>query len=561
MVICATFFSPVLNHDVTTPSISSSHSQSTDTFADQRSLFKKYDLRGNQALFTPKFIASLAFAFADLYETCGANTVVVGYDARHASLSIAQKIAEALKVKQIEVVWLGLVPTPLMAFWADRFAGHGIIATASHSSKDVLGIKWQIAGKSPTPEQITSLFQHITCSSLGSVVNTFAKPKAHTFNAQPADFFPAYTSAIQNALAQLSQHLSPFPSSHRPLQVVVDCLNGATGRLAQYVLTEFSDWFQIVEFINAEPDGSFPYGNPDPTESGRLATLSLKVVSNNADLGIAFDGDGDRLAVVDNEGKVLAPDVLLYFLAKVAVADEIESPTSNTKDHTKPKVLFDVKCSHHLPTLLDGLGVASSMVQTGSSLLRQAVANDATVILAGELSGHYIFNDATSKANGLAGHDDALYASVRLLHWLAYQLAKDKQTLSDRVNRLPMSVATGDIYVPLPTSEPTASGQSNQPILSALKGLGSRLVVNSNALKNKLGLPADCRATLTDGIRLDFAQGFGIIRPSNTSPSLTVRFAANTLSDLQWVQGVFVNLMREIDAELAKRIAQIEVGF
>ena len=346
-----------------------------------------------------------------------------------------------------------------------------------------------------------------------------------------------------------------------PLKIVIDCLNGSTGLFAEEFFRSHPALCSQVIVLNATPDGNFPKGNPDPMENGRLQELSEAVMSYNADLGLSFDGDGDRLMVVDNQGEALVADHLLFLLARVAIEDHRTQGICTYASSCTPTVIFDVKCSHHLPLLIKKLGAQGQMSKTGSSILRRALqaeknGTEPHVLFAGELSGHFIFNDGHFLL-----HDDAMYAGLRLLNWLHYQPI----SLAEIVKTLPEAVSTPDVYLPLsdysysvshnaaiPSSDETA-----QPILSKLSALCDKLQSGINDLA--LSLPTDARLTCIDGLRLDFAHGFGIIRSSNTSNSLTVRFAGDSLSDLENIQGCFVNLCQSISQDLARQVANIRV--
>ncbi len=642
-------------------------------FAAQSVLFRAYDIRGSQQLFTKAFIKVLAKVFATLYHaqnielnndteqtqrqkldaksyshkdklsSVDAATVVIGYDVRCGSDAIAQTLVDILQLSGLNVISLGLVTTPMMAFWAQKYDGHGIIVTASHSSKDILGIKWLVDNNSPSNTEIQALYQQLISDNLEDRLEN-----SDPVNKQPVTYstsqsglpIDVITTTYIEAIAQVidSIHSSDNHTAHsthnvEPLlphrlskpninlhtkldvTIVIDCLNGATSNIAQPLFEHFC---QRVIMLNDTADGSFPTGNPDPTEPNRLAELQQTVIINQADLGFAFDGDGDRIMVVDNSGKVVIPDHLLYLLAQVAIMERaMVNDTSHCYRHSKDAkpapavlpVLFDIKCSHHLPKLLRDIGADPIMTRTGSSLLRQRLRTDQRqAIFAGELSGHFIFNDGYFIA-----YDDAMYAGLRLLHWLAYtaipitaqadkiMLTEDlwgesrsllpPYELTDITRSLPTLVSTADHYLPLPNKEHcelsimqhltaycrrlqnpsldttllkkeqtsdhstlcdcwnnTKSSRHNTHHLS-----GSE----SNVIQAHQQLPVGTQLSFIDGIRLDFANGFGVIRESNTSHSLTVRFAGDSLTDLKEVQTRFVALCEQVDKNLAKQIAAI----
>ena len=582
----------------------------TQPYSSQRCLFKAYDIRGERALFSDRFIKELSEVFTEKLLLAAPAAVVIGHDVREGSAAIAQQFLQTLQAAGITTVWLGMVTTPIMAFWAHQYDGYGIIATASHSPVNINGIKWLWDGESPSSDDIMALYEALLqrpkpaavaalnggaldSSTLESAIldsnplktdNSSAEDTLfpHTLNAATvADtYFTGMATALRYIQQTNSRSSQQVSSQNTRFKIVIDCLNGATGPFAYSLFAQFSDLCSDVIVLNATPDGSFPKGNPDPTESGRLHELQQAVIHHKADIGFSFDGDGDRLAVVDGQGHPVASDHLLYLLAQIAIVERDPNATqhsvpsdSSINVHTdadaetlsvsRPAVLFDVKCSHHLPLLIDQIGGQPKMSKTGSSIMRKTLqAGDNQVIFAGELSGHFLFNDGY-----FVLHDDAMYAAVRLLNWLSRQ----PLSLAEIVARLPSMVNTPDVYLPLPRIEYTGTHQ--QSVLQKLSNLCHQLIsccpsdFNSVLASqgqsatltdaNTMGLPNNTRLTCIDGIRLDFATGFGVIRPSNTSHSITVRFAGNTMADLRAIQQRFVALCQHIDGGLADEIAKI----
>lgn len=559
---------------------------SLTAFSDQRALFKAYDIRGERALFTAQFTAALSDALARQFvHHANVSQVVIGFDARHYSETLAKQMASSFQAYGFEVIWLGLVTTPLMAFWANQYQGHGVIATASHSEPHINGIKWLINSQSPSSEQIQEVYQQLFDYS--SDTERIADKNSAKVNSKPGTALPnptpqqtllpkkdilnLYINKAVEAITRINQsrlkatlpacqpNIEPEASAFK---VVIDCLNGSTGLFAEAFYTAHPCLCSEVILLNANTDGNFPKGNPDPMEYNRLHELSAAVVNHKADLGLSFDGDGDRLMVVDSSGQPLVADHLLYLLSRVAIEDHFKSTACNNSDACSPTVIFDVKCSHHLPTLIQQAGAQAQMSKTGSSILRRALqakkdSTESHILFAGELSGHFIFNDGYFLL-----HDDAMYAGLRLLNWLHHQ----PRTLSEIIDTLPEMVSTPDVYLPLAdysysvSQDTTLSEdqQSSQPILDKLSALCQKL--QSNIKDLPVSLPSDARLTCIDGLRLDFTNGFGIIRSSNTSNSLTVRFAGDSLSDLTQIQGYFVSLCQSISQDLANQVANIQVN-
>ena len=582
-------------------------------FLPQQKLFKAYDIRGDVRYFTDDFVLSLGLSFANLFTSVFKLVkenacVVVGYDVRIHSEFIAKLLAYQLSQSGIQVIWLGQVTTPMMAFMANTDIacgqGNGLIVTASHSERHINGIKWLVNHESPSSQDIADLFE--------SLANTPAalpsQDLSTTIANYPFEITPSlgsYQQGITSALSQIcQQYLSNFsPSFFKKSKIVIDCLNGATSRFAEAI---FAGLGYDCILLNDTPDGTFPKGNPDPTEAGRLAELCDTVLEHHADIGLAFDGDGDRLMVVDSTGTVVAPDHLLYLLAKLAIVEKPTYPA--TLSPFLPAVIFDVKCSHHLPNLIAQDGGLPLMEKTGSSLMRKSLQNKSqNAIFAGELSGHFLFNDGY-----FVLHDDAMYAAIRLLNWLQRQ----PDSLAAIVAQLPVSVSTADMYLPIDTAETGQNfvqalivkaktsfalfqnhvieiDENQNPILAQTNyqttlteflpkptvkkprifikskklpffGKPARPTYTDKATKNALAT-ADFSHALTpkqittiDGLRVDFEQGFGILRKSNTGNFLTVRFAGDTLCDLRNIQQVFVELCQSLDNTLAVQVAQIQ---
>ncbi len=567
------------------------------SFAAQHSLFRAYDIRGSRQHFTADFIQALGHAFAHLYQVQpsihnenfnknnnqNANKktiVVIGYDVRCDSNTIAQTLANMLSEQSIQVIQLGLVTTPMMIFWAEQYQGHGIIVTASHSAKDILGVKWLVNHISPSSADIQALYQQLGIDNAQNPsLDSITKPIYHKQQHLPAkQVASAYSDAITKVFKQIYHPVSQTLSTKLDLVVVIDCMHGATSNIAKPLFTHFC---QNVIMLNDTPNGDFPTGNPDPTEPQRLKQLQQSVLLHQADIGIAFDGDGDRLMVVDNQGKVVTPDHLLYLLAKIAV---IESPQTLKSSLSSTLVLFDIKCCHHLPKLISEIGATPVLSKTGSSLMRQQMQqSNGQIIFAGELSGHFIFNDSR-----FILYDDAMYAALRLLHWLAKSQGTQStltKSLADIIKGLPIIVSTADHYLPLPktiandcsivqqlarfcqylqqlvhaTSTAIIEQLDPQAVVACAPSLCtcSQQSQSTTLEQAQALLPVGTKLSCIDGVRLDFARGFGVLRQSNTSQNLTVRFAGDSIDDLIDVQTRFAALCRPFDAQLAAQILAI----
>ena len=594
-------------------------------FAAQHSLFRAYDIRGSRQHFTTDFIKALGHAFAHLYQLQknidnNKSIIVIGYDVRCGSDTIAKTLTHILTECGLQVIQLGLITTPMMIFWAEQNQGHGIVVTASHSAKDILGIKWLVNHQSPSVEDIQALYQQVIHQQLvvrsldhsllaesglyqhelqkrvlhkddESLKTAKNRPIIEQAYLSPEQVAATYTDTIVQVFKQLYPHNneacnneasiihttdSQKTSSKLDLVVVIDCMHGATSNIAQPLFERFC---QRVIMLNDTADGNFPSGNPDPTEPHRLKQLQQSVIMHQADIGIAFDGDGDRLMIIDNNGKVVTPDHLLYLLAQVALT---ERPKSLSDSQLPSQILFDIKCCHHLSKLITELGAIPIMSRTGSSLMRLQMQRSAgQIVFAGELSGHFIFNDGY-----FILYDDAMYATLRLLHWLSYTASSLNLTtnLADIIYSLPVIVSTADHYLPLPetaltncsiveqltrlcfylqqlikvTSTVTTHSNDQAVINCAPAHCTCRAQKHSITLeKAKELLPLGTKLSCIDGVRLDFTHGFGVIRQSNTSHNLTARFAGDSIEDLRDIQAKFAALCRPFDENLAALIVAI----
>lgn len=509
-------------------------------FLPQQKLFKAYDIRGDVRLFSDDFLWALANTLAKQYARSNASEIMIGYDVRLQSREIANFLALACEQQGLTVCWLGQVTTPMMAYMAYQYSGNGMMVTASHSEKHINGIKWLINGESPSSQDIEQLYFSLADepATLPSQ-DVYQQLQQALLNRPQIDAFAAYQADMQRALSTIQKtyntNLTTLNHSNQPLtskRLVIDCMHGATSIFAKTLFTGLG--YDCI-MLNDEPNGLFPAGNPDPTETGRLSELSAMVVTYQADLGLAFDGDGDCLMVVTATGAVVTPDHLLYLLATIALD---EAPNTQGIEASKSEVIFDVKCSHHLPQLIVARGAIPVMEKTGSSLMRKSLQNKSrNSVFAGELSGHFLFNDGY-----FVLHDDAMYAAARLLNWLDHQ----PNSLLDILMALPLSISTADMYLPIDTSE------AGQQLVSQLIQLSKNLF---SALKQAFNVK---QMNTIDGLRLDFARGFGIVRKSNTGNFLTVRFCGDSLDDLYQVQTVFVDLCRSVDTQLAEQVANIQ---
>ncbi|MDQ8935040.1 phosphomannomutase/phosphoglucomutase [Acinetobacter rudis] len=464
-------------------------------------VFRAYDIRGRTTQLDAKLIAAIAQAFAQLFKLRQQHQIVLGYDARLSSPTYAKIIRDVL-ASEFEVIELGCCSTPQMYFAAHCYQGNGVMVTASHNPKTDNGLKWVIQGEPPTPEAIQLIGQ----TALQAFVQT-KKPlpvdpvAVHQFLALSID---AYEQFILKDI-----HLD------QPVKVVIDGLNGSAGFAAKRILQKFSN-VEVVA-LRCEPNGNFPDHAPDPSVACHLTRLQQKVIEQQANLGIALDGDGDRVVLLDEQGRIISADQMLALLAEICLPE-----------HPDREVVFDVKCSTMVRQSIEAAGGTAKMLRTGSSFLRRYIQySHGQAILGGEYAGHYVFNDG----RGL-GFDDGLYAALRVMEYMN----QTKRSLSSLMGRYPQRYYTEDTYI---------STRETNPDL-VLKELAQR------------SEEFDAELSKIDGVRLDFSHGFGIMRASNTGDFFTVRFDADSQARLNTIRQTFVTMLCDRYPLIAQDISNIQ---
>ena len=450
-------------------------------------IFRAYDIRGK---LTPQMVEAIAHAFASHLNQNKIKQLVLGYDARLSSPQYAYIIQTTLEKAGIEVEALGCCSTPLMYFYAQKH-GNGIMLTASHNPSTDQGIKWLLNGLPPTPEDI----QHI-----GQLTQQYLDPSKGGYpTIQPATS-KKHAKAYCDYLIQ-DIHLK------RPLKVVVDGLHGSAG---QYVEPVFKGLKCEVITLRCEANGQFPDHAPDPSKAKHLEKLQHAVLEHQADVGLALDGDGDRLVLVDEKANIINADQLLCFLAEQCL-----------KQHPHQQIVYDVKCSSLVKdTILKAQGTPV-MLRTGSTFLRRYLIQH-NALFGGEYAGHYAFNDGRGKA-----YDDGLYAGLRVLEYFTHTNVNNISELFNDLQR----ASTEDIYI-------HASVEQIQKTLASIEQKAHQL---------------DATLTQIDGIRLDFTDGFGLIRASNTGEYLTLRFDAKDEHALKNIQTQLIAL---VDDDLAQKMTE-----
>jgi len=436
-------------------------------------IFKAYDIRGVVGKTLDATIArQIGRAFGSEARAKGEQVVVIGRDGRLSGPELAAALAEGLQAAGLDVVDLGVVATPMLYFATHVLeARSGIMVTGSHNPPDYNGFKMVLAGEAIYGEAITALYRAIVDQRFASGAGSY---RSH-------DIRDAYLQRIVSGVALA-----------RPMKIAVDCGNGVAGAFAGDLYRALG--CQVTELF-CEVDGTFPNHHPDPAHPENLQDLIRCLRDTDAELGLAFDGDGDRLGVVTKDGQIIFPDRQLMLFAQDVLSR-----------HPGQQILYDVKCTRHLASWIGRHGGVPLMWKTGHSLVK-AKMRETGAPLGGEMSGHVFFKDRWY------GFDDGLYAGARLL-----ELASRVADPSALLNALPQSASTPELQLPL------AEGENFALI---------------EILQRDAEFPGAEQVITIDGLRVEYADGFGLMRSSNTTPVLVLRFEAETPEALARIQGEF----------------------
>ena len=446
-------------------------------------VFRAYDIRGLvETQITPDFAFALGQALGERIRQLGGGRCVLGYDARHSGPVLSRALAEGLAEQGLEVACLGAVASPMVYWAAHRDQGHGIMVTGSHNPSPYNGFKMVIGGESIHGDSVRSLRQRM-----------IAPPKAVGGGRIIEE---DWTGPYQ---ADLLQRLQPLK---RPLKVVVDGGNGMGG-LALPVLTGLG--VEVIP-LYCDADGDFPNHHPDPTVEANLTELQTCVRREGADAGIAFDGDVDRIGVVDENGQVIWGDVLTALFAREVL-----------RDHPGATIIGEVKCSRALYEGIEALGGKAVMWKAGHSLIK-AKMKETGALLAGEMSGHLFFADRYD------GFDDAIYAAGRLVELMD----RDARPLSAQVADFPVYASSPEIRRPVVDEETKFA-----------------LVDAATTYFRDRGSVVDI-----DGVRVEFEGGWGLVRASNTQSILVLRFEAETKARLAEIQAEVEAILDRLEASL-----------
>jgi phosphomannomutase/phosphoglucomutase len=446
-------------------------------------IFKAYDIRGIVGrTLTPEIVGLIGRAVGSEAAARGQSAIVIGYDGRLSGPDLAAALAGGIRASGIGVIDIGRVTTPMVYFAAHHLGTHsGAAVTGSHNPPDYNGIKVMLGGATLAGEAIQALRQRIERGDFARGAGGYSKQDV------ARDYLERITGDVKLA---------------RPMRLVVDCGNGVAGAFAPALYRRLG--CEVTE-LYCEVDGQFPNHHPDPSQPKNLADVQAALAAGKGEIGLAFDGDGDRLGVVTQSGKIIYPDRQLMLLAADVLAR-----------HPGSEIIFDVKSSSYLSTWIREHGGRPLMWKTGHSFIKQKLAETGAP-LAGEMSGHIFFKDRWY------GFDDALYAGARLLEILSR--SRDPGAV---LEALPEAVSTPELHIPLAEGE-------NFTLMEKLKA-GARF--------------EGAREVITiDGVRVEYADGFGLARPSNTTPVIVLRFEATSEAALKRIQEEFRRAILAVKAD------------
>ncbi|MEC7595685.1 MAG: phosphomannomutase/phosphoglucomutase [Pseudomonadota bacterium] len=438
------------------------------------SIFKAYDIRGIvETELTPNVVKLIGKAVGAESIQNDERGVVVGRDGRLSGPELSEALISGLIESGCHVVNIGMVPSPVLYFATHtKAASSGVMITGSHNPAEYNGLKIMIAGETLSAERIQALYTRI-------LENDFTNGHGTSTSISiDQDYIGTIKSDIQ---------------LEKELKVVIDCGNGVVGNIAPQLFealgVETSKLFCLV-------DGRFPNHHPDPSKPENLKDLIQEVIDTGADLGLAFDGDGDRLGVIDNTGQIIWADRQMMLYAKDVLSR-----------NEGAKIIFDVKCTSLLPKVISDNGGEPILSRTGHSFIKKKL-KETNAELAGEMSGHIFFKERWY------GFDDALYTAARLLEIVS----KSDKSCSEIFNELPANISTPEININF-----KKHGQQFEAM---------------DFLSSNIDFPGASINTI-DGFRVDYENCWGLVRPSNTTPCLVLRFEANNYKELIKIQEKF----------------------
>ena len=454
-----------------------------------KNIFREYDIRGIWGRDIDENIAYLiGRAFGTKLKRLGKTETLVGYDNRHSSPIIEQNVIKGIRECGINVVRLGLVTTPMYYYgWDLLNIKCGIMITASHNPKDDNGFKFSYNGiHNAYGKSSLELYEMI-------IKNDFLDD----------EFGSVKTVDIKNDY--LKMITEGIKLGDNRIKVVYDCGNGTTAIVADDIFNTFKGQIDLVPLFN-ESDGDFPNHHPDPAVEENLEKLKEKVKETQADVGVAFDGDGDRVGFITKTGKFLNIDLFMILIWRDLIHKKVEK-----------KTFYDVKCSLALKEELDKLGVQNEFYRTGNSYTK-AKSYEGNYPFSGELSGHVFFRDRWN------GYDDGIYAGLRLIEILS----NTNKSIEELLDGIPEYLCTPELKIP-------TSDDIKFEVIEKVKEYA----------ENK-----NYKILLVDGVKVLYPDASALVRASNTGPNITTRFEAKTEERLEEIKGEFLSIIDEIKRDL-----------
>lgn len=448
------------------------------------SIFKAYDIRGivGESL-TPEITFEIGRAIGSEVIANNNDSIVIGRDGRLSGPELAEALSNGLRASGVNVTDIGLAPSPVVYYACHSLNISSCIAiTGSHNPENYNGFKIVVDGVTLSTDRIQDLKQRILNKD---------------YTAGSANY--SQTDIAQDYIARIVDDVRPS----RKLKVVIDSGNGVAGITAPSVFDRLG--CDVVELFS-EVDGTFPNHHPDPSQMANLQDLINTVKEQQADIGLAFDGDGDRLGVITSEGNVIWPDRLMVLFARDILN---RNPCA--------EIIYDVKCSRNLHAEIEAAGGKATMWKTGHSFMK-AKLKETGAAMAGEMSGHFFFKERWY------GFDDGVYSGARLIELLS----NSSETPQQIFNALPDSINTPELRIEFEEGE-------HYRFMDKLKETATFNDSNTNTI---------------DGLRVDFEDGFGLIRASNTTPILVLRFEANTKEALTRIQSEFKQNIHLVDPSI-----------
>ncbi len=450
-----------------------------------KEIFKAYDIRGIVGkTFTAEIVEAIGHAIGSEAVARGQREICIGRDGRLSGPELSQALARGIRKSGIGVVDLGMVATPMTYFAAYQLnTNSAVMVTGSHNPPDYNGLKMVLGGETLSGEAIQKLRERLVRNDLATGEGGY---RTH-------DIAPEYQARIVSDIKLA-----------RPMKIIVDCGNGVPGAFAGPLYRALGC---EVEEMFCEVDGNFPNHHPDPSQPKNLADLIARLAASDAEIGLAFDGDGDRLGVVMKDGTIVFPDRQLMLFA-----DDVLSRNPGAE------IIFDVKSTRNLFPWIRARGGKPTLWKTGHSFIK-AKMKETGALLAGEMSGHVFFKERWY------GFDDGLYAGARLLEYLSKQadINATLHGLPDTVNtpELNIRMAEGEHYALMERLQKTAKFPDAQDVITL------------------------------DGLRVEYADGFGLARPSNTTPVIVLRFEADNAAALERIQADFRRVIHAAAPDLA----------